>query len=241
MPNTLRDMMNLVSLLSDAGRTSMQQMIRELESLPPITLDAQIDTTQAVVPFAPEITVSATSSAVIDTSILLLDGQSGNQLLHFAMPTPAVGGVVAPFTLDVNGPYIFKVARTGIQSTGNVTLEKEFHVLAVQAAPPPPPPPPPSLVKPQISVKANGDGTFTVTGSGFVPGATVNIRVADEFLDPNVFFNTSADASGKVTGFNTPDICEKSGSLFFSANDGRTDKTDLTGTLWSNTVETTCS
>jgi hypothetical protein len=84
---SLRDMTNLVSLLTPAGRTSMRVMISELESLPPVTLNVGINTTEAVVPFAPVLNISATSGAVIDTRIVLYEG--GKELGEYHLPSPA--------------------------------------------------------------------------------------------------------------------------------------------------------
>ena len=235
---SLRDMTNLVSLLTPAGRTSMRVMIRELESLPPVTLNVGIDTTEAVVPFAPVLNISATSGAVIDTRIVLYEG--GKELGEYHLLSPAGGGSFGQFTLGQNGAYVLEVVRAGVQNTGYVELTKDFNILAKQAPPPPPPPPPP-LVHPHINVIANGDGSFTVSGSLFLHHATVHIRVVDPAHANDQNFNTGSDGSGNLSGFKTPVICAESGPIYFSANDGRSDPNDHPlGVLWSNTVPMSC-
>jgi hypothetical protein len=92
--------------------------------------------------------------------------------------------------------------------------------------------------RPQISVQSNGDGSFRVSGSGFLPNTTVFIRVVDDVLNQLTFYQGST-ADGRLE-FPTGRICVFPGRLYFSANDGRPDPTDLTGVLWSNTVTTTC-
>jgi hypothetical protein len=121
-----------------------------------------------------------------------------------------------------------------------VELTKDFNILAKQAPPPPPPPPPP-LVHPHINVIANGDGSFTVSGSLFLHNATVHVRVVDPVHANDQNFNTESDGSGNFSGFKTPVICAKSGPIYFSANDGRSDPNDHPlGVLWSNTVPMSC-
>ena len=102
-----------------------------------------------------------------------------------------------------------------------------------QSTPPPPPP--------TISVSSQGVGpssVFTVTGSGFSPNTLVTIRVVNKSLDTETFSQTS-DAHGNLT-FRQSIPCTSKGPLYFSATDGRSNKADATGELWSNTVTTTC-
>jgi len=90
---------------------------------------------------------------------------------------------------------------------------------------------------PFIAVQSKGDGSFVVTGTSFLGNSTVHIRVADGALGNNVFFTDTSNPEGKLLGFPTGKICQRSGQLFFSANDGRvSDGTAIT----SNTVTTTC-
>ena len=90
---------------------------------------------------------------------------------------------------------------------------------------------------PSIAVQSKGDGSFVVTGSSFLANSAVHIRVADGALGNNVFFSDTSNPEGKLLGFPTGKICQRSGQLFFSANDGRvSDGTAVT----SNIVTTTC-
>ena len=237
---SMRAMADLVPLLTPAGRTSMQEMIRELESLPPVTLDASIDSTSGTVTFQPRITISATSGAVSSTTIDLYRANEAGPILQYRLLSPADGGTFGEVGMGDNGQYVIEVVRVGVQSTGSVTLKKDFSVLALQASSPPDHPSPP-LVKPQITVAANGDGSFNVSGSLFLSNVTVHIRVVDDVHANDQNLNTGSDASGKFSNFKTPNLCVNRGQIYFSANDGRSDPSDLTGTLWSNTVPMTCS
>ena|SRR5947209_20317662 len=93
---------------------------------------------------------------------------------------------------------------------------------------------------PNISVSAQATdtgGVFTVIGSGFTPNSTVHIRVVDDALK-TLWFNQSADENGELN-LQQPIDCIP-GDLHFSANDGRPNPDDLTGTLWSNTFNIPC-
>lgn len=94
-----------------------------------------------------------------------------------------------------------------------------------------------SMPPPFIAVQSKGDGSFVVTGSNFLGNSAVHIRVAEGALSNNVFFTETSSPEGKLLGFSTGRICQRSGELFFSANDGRVSE----GTaVTSNTVVTTC-
>lgn len=96
-------------------------------------------------------------------------------------------------------------------------------------------------LKPSISVSVEGSGAtsvFVVTGSGFLPNHVVHVRVVDDALN-TLFFQQSSDGSGQFK-LRQGIRCNTGGALHFSANDGRPDPHDLTGTLWSNTVTTSC-
>ncbi|GAB2667820.1 LGFP repeat-containing protein [Nocardia goodfellowii] len=107
---------------------------------------------------------------------------------------------------------------------------------------PPTPAPTPS---PVIGVAAHGDGSFKVSGSGFLPRSNIHIRivVGNDYSNP-LWLEQSlgplrADADGRIA-VESGKICHGSNTLNFSANDGRDSKRDLTGTLWSNTVHARC-
>jgi hypothetical protein len=119
-------------------------------------------------------------------------------------------------------------------------------------APPPVPPPPPlplpippaAEVRPQLSVAASGagdDSVFHVTGSGFLAGADVTLRMARISADgiPTIYLTTPASAQGTITQ-DVPIPCVPGVPISFSANDGRRDPHDLTDRFWSNTVTRQC-
>jgi hypothetical protein len=134
---------------------------------------------------------------------------------------------------DNPGTFVIEGAAEGVGSNGYARVVRT-RTVTVQGTTTPPPTP----AKPVISVQAKGDGSFAVTGSKFLPSTTVHIRVVDDALTTR-FFDQGSNPDGTVQ-FTTPKICVFPGRLHFSANDGRSDPHDLTGTLWSNTVDTTC-
>jgi hypothetical protein len=138
----------------------------------------------------------------------------------------------------------------GQRKTRDLVFFHRVHTLSAliqkleQASPPPPPPPPPQTTRPVISVTTEGQGesaVFIVRGSGFVANSAVAIRAAriGDGQVHNVFFQTSATSDGRIeTRLGIP--CVSGLQLSFSANDGRSDPSDHTGTLWSNTVQSSC-
>jgi hypothetical protein len=105
-----------------------------------------------------------------------------------------------------------------------------------QTAPPSQPAPQPGV--PRISVSVPQSRTFLVQGSGFLPATTVTIRVADDFLNPNLYFTTTSTPSGTISA--TLSIPCNPGRLHFTATDGRPNPGDFTGRFWSNTATTNC-
>ena len=96
--------------------------------------------------------------------------------------------------------------------------------------------------RPIIAVKAGGT-TFTVTGSGFLPDASVSVRTTQILPGQVVDLRTPtrSDANGEIAiDIPGPTICAVVGPIFFSATDGRENRSDLTGVLFSNTVEMSC-
>jgi len=90
---------------------------------------------------------------------------------------------------------------------------------------------------PTISVTPANKG-FNVHGSCFLPNHAVYFRYVDNKLK-NVFGQGSSNAAGGFDFYTGP-ICVYPGPVAISANDGRKSSSDLTGTLWSNTVPGTC-
>jgi hypothetical protein len=201
---------------------------------PDFTLDLNVDPTTGNPPLTVSITVEASigASPVIRTN---LDGfdSAGKSILELQNHSLGGGKMFRGEVFPI-GSFHLSVVRTAATQHGPATLTRSADVVVSKKVAPPPPPVPPA-----ISVAAKGDGSFTVTGSGFVPNATVTIRIVDDAL-VTVNFDQSADAQGNLS-FPTGKICQRAGDLHFSAHDGRTDPNDpMRGPLWSNTVTSSC-
>ena len=91
---------------------------------------------------------------------------------------------------------------------------------------------------PTIAASSKGDGSFSITGSGFLQKSTVSVRIVDDALN-TFWLETTSDGQGKIA-VSTGNICQRAGNVHFSAIDGRRDSKDLTGNLWSNTATAAC-
>ncbi|MFD6163032.1 hypothetical protein ACFWF7_43695 [Nocardia sp. NPDC060256] len=137
------------------------------------------------------------------------------------------------------GNHMVVVEGCDSQCRQGWTVPAEVYVPGAQPHPPAPAP------APAISVTAHGDGSFTVSGSGFLPRSNIHIRVVvgNDYPQPiwleQILGPLHADNDGRIT-VESGKICHGQGMLHFSANDGRNNQHDLTGTLWSNTVPATC-
>ena len=207
----------------------MSAMILGLQNLPPISLEVEpVGDRFGEVPFAPVFRVHPSNGVILETRITLFkNGPEPGQ-------SEKVGesGDFSPVTLNFVGIFLVHVTRIGITNTGITNLSKSFHV---EGTPKPEP-----IVPPFISVKSNGDGSFTVSGSKFLPNATVTIRVVDAVqpLSPNLFFTVSATPEGEIKDFPTGKICQvPGGRIAFSAQDGRIDAGQA---VTSNFVQQTC-
>lgn len=218
---------------------SMRALIQVLQNLTPITLEAQIiGSRSGEEPFEPVIRLNPSGGITWQTFIeYRLNGSAISSSDNLA----SSGGDFTPTQLGP-GNWQFVVSRAGISKSGFVSLSKTLDTITVSARPQPTPQPTPTPppVKPFIAVQSKGDGSFVVSGSNFLPNATVHIRVVDGPFGNNIFLTDTSTQEGKLQGFPTGKICQRPGQLFFSANDGRNDQHDLTGTLWSNTVTTSC-
>lgn len=100
-------------------------------------------------------------------------------------------------------------------------------------------------VPPRLSVTtSSAPNNFVVTCTGLLPHAPLTIRVVDATLQWVMITHIggtrlTADAGGRCQ-VSLVGLCKNPGVLFFSANDGRKNLADRTGTLWSNTVQMTC-
>jgi hypothetical protein len=224
----------IVPVLSQVERSSMRAMIPGLQNLPPFSLEVEAQDLAGEEPFKPQIYVKPSRGVILETRLAVFD-KNGHRYLSSNYHLGASGGD-AGFTQLGPGSYQFEIRRVGIPNTGITVLTKSFDVFV--RAKDVPPPDPPTISKPAISVQSNGEGSFVVSGTNFLPNATVHIRVVDAALT-NVWFHHTSTSQGTLQ-YPTGRICQLPGQLFFSANDGRKDQQDLTGTLWSNTVTTTC-
>lgn len=140
-------------------------------------------------------------------------------------------GITGQFSFinDVLSRAKHDVSELVYRTANGVSLQ---HLLSFLDKPPP---------KPSISVSTEGSGAtsvFVVTGSGFLPNHLVHVRVVDDALT-TLFFQQSSDGNGQFK-LRQSIPCSSGLALHFSANDERADSHDLTGTLWSNTVTTSC-
>ena len=240
-PLSLRAVGERVAILSGEQRTSVRAMAAALEHLPALTLDVEaVGDTSGVVPFLPAFRVLPSKSVIVSTTFTLLfpDGASvpgvePNDVRDYV-------GYLRLAALNDPGAYVVHVRRTGISSTGVTVLEKHLGVVAKAKPGPPPPITPPTITPPTITVRSNGDGSFKVSGSGFLPPtAKVNILIGDgTFRNPLVM--TATAENGTLADFPTGKICQVPGrNLFFEATDGRMDPANHK-TVMSNTVELTC-
>ena len=99
---------------------------------------------------------------------------------------------------------------------------------------------------PHITVLREAGNVFHVIGTSLRPNAPIAIRVVDArtLMGPIV---TTIDGrpivsrGGGLVDVRLYGFCDRAqGPLSFSLNDGRENKADKTGTLWSNTVQQPC-
>ena len=99
---------------------------------------------------------------------------------------------------------------------------------------------------PHIGVVREAGNVFRVIGTKFTRNARVAIRVVDgrTLTGPIITTISGQPISSGAAGIfevRLHGLCNQAqGPLYFSANDGREDKADKTGTLWSNTVQLPC-
>jgi hypothetical protein len=244
----MRSLREFDQFVGNPGVMSMQSLSYylfgdEIDSLNPMTLRTMIQQFEALpAPFDFALDVkppSGSAPLLVNTSyakfagvrIQGVPGNSGFRVLkdgQVVRVIPSQTGFAHKF--EEGGRYVIEGSEEGVGRDGYARVVKTVTV-DVKAAPPPP--------QTNISVSAKGDGSFAVTGSGFLPNTTVHIRVVDDAL-ATIFLSQSSTSQGTLN-YTTGKICQLPGRLYFSANDGRSDRDDLTGTLWSNTATTTCS
>ena len=231
--------LGVVSLLvtKKSKPASMRAIIQALQNLTPITLEAQIvGDRSGEEPFEPVIRVNASGGITWFTNV---DFSQGGRVVGSHDILSTAGGDFRPTQLGP-GDWQLVVSRSGISNTGFVSLSKPLDTIRVSAHSQPPPqrPDPPPLPKPTISVQSNNDGSFKVSGSGFVPkNATVNILVGDGTLNQEPLNFTVTAADGAFKDFPTGKICKRPGTLSFEASDGRIDQGSQ---VFSNTFKIGC-
>lgn len=168
----------------------------------------------------------------------LTDLQNGDGIGSLSPGSPVIPPGIKQGGLIPGSKYTLKAWWENEVGTGPAA-SVTFTVLPASAPAPPAPTPP--QTKPTISVTSSGAGNssaFVVTGQGFSASKAVTIRVVDDQLVTDNFHQNS-DAAGKLTA-KIPLPCRSGFALHFSATDGRSDPSDVTGSLWSNTVTTNC-
>lgn len=155
--------------------------------------------------------------------------------------------------LGANKSYTFQIrARTAANSGGCTSAifsaPVQAKTLAFDGPPPPAAEKKPAKILgkrvPNISITPEPNNVFLIYGRGFLNSKPVTIRVADDALK-NAFITHAAGRRiesgelGTVT-VRLSGLCSQPGNLYFSANDGRMNSADRTGTDWSNTVQVTC-
>ena len=213
---------------------SVSEMIRafEVNSSPVKVEEILVGPKNGIIPFPIGMQVTKVGGYIFGIRWRIL--RNGQQVAVYDRLKDEPGFVQVAHTFSEAGTYTIEVTVKGIGSTGYAEATASTTVVAK-----PKPSPPLPQTKPSISVSAKGDGSFVVSGSGFLPNTTVHIRVVDDAL-ATIFLDRSSTAQGTLN-YTTGKLCQLPGKLHFSANDGRSDRNDLTGTLWSNTVTTTCS
>ena len=227
---------NISALVINKRPVRMSAIIQALQNLTLITLEAEIvGSRSGEEPFVPVVRVNASGAITWFTSIFF---SFGGKLLGGSDDLSSGG----EFTLSNSqlgpGEYQAVATRAGISNNGFVSLSNPLGTISVSAHPQPPPPPPPRPPSPSILVHSNGDGSFKVSGRGFVPDeATVTILVGDGTFNQNPIPFTVTANGGTFTDFPTGKICQRQGDLFFEATDGRIDNGVE---LFSNTVKISC-
>jgi hypothetical protein len=101
----------------------------------------------------------------------------------------------------------------------------------------------PAGTRPTISVSyARDRHTFTVSGHSFLTRSVAHVRFVNHAALTNpMFFDTTSDGDGRINNFEIGFPINVPQTYGISANDGRLDPSDRTGTLWSNTVTVTAT
>lgn len=167
-----------------------------------------------------------------------------------------VTSFTAPNPLIYETTYTWKVRADNASGPSNNWASATLTTLKA------PPPPPPVLTSYDVTTK-------TLKGTGFLASHAVHVRISllgnsvwNSYgqLVPDgrdVFVNFTSDAQGNLTVVVNPWTvlpplflddyigylygCAPGETMHISANDERPNPNDVTGTLWSNTLQVTCS
>jgi hypothetical protein len=250
-PIGLRLVSKLLAPVSTAQqRASMRAMIALLQTLPPVSLEAQLLNPGGREPYAPVIRVTSNPGLVISTRIHFIEsGREFGASQNFG----AAGGDFSPTQLGP-GQWEIVVRRAGISNTGYTRLSKSFRTTVTQVEHPTPPPP---QTPPSISVERSGPANavrFVVTGTGFLPNQPsspdgISVRVVDgvSFQDWVMLF-TGSDSGGRIrletNPLDTRLLARNSlgvAAVSFSAADKRRDPNSVPANepLWSNVISFT--
>jgi hypothetical protein len=154
--------------------------------------------------------------------------------------------------LGANQTLCFKIrARTGRGTSGCVSQAFSAQVCATTLATPPATPPStrpgkPTNAPPVLVASRESGNVFYVRGFRFQANAPVTIRTVDGAtlqgaLITSIGGKRITASANSLMGVRLYGICSKAqGPISFSANDGRENPADKTGTLWSNTVTVAC-
>ncbi len=147
-------------------------------------------------------------------------------------------------------------ARTeaGVKGCVSQVFSAQACATTTASAAPPTTRPVRPLGPPVLVATREAGNVFYVRGFRFVPNAPVTIRAVDGATLQSALITSiggqritagagsaKAAGAGGMMGVRLHNLCSKAkGPMSFSANDGRPNPADKTGTLWSNTVTVPC-
>lgn len=209
---------------------SMRAILQILKNLPTITLEANmIGPTAGEEPLDLRIGVNISEGMIWRTTVYFYPAGHIHTLggePRFASWDLEPSQSEYVFNQTSFGQWQIVVDRIGISKTGFVALSQTFDGIYINKKPvaPPPPPPPSPPTPPVISVASKGDGSFAVSGSGFVPSnATVTVFIGVWGVVQNPVELSVTANEGSFHDFPTGNICSnyKGVRLYFWASDGR--------------------
>ncbi len=219
---------------------SLRTIADTLKSLPLITLEASlIGPRVGPEPLNFQVRVNVCEGIVWNTTVYLHPGKSA---LPYSSREIEQSESEVRLGLGGSGPWQIIVERNGISTTGLVTFKRDLDSVVVQGKPTEPEPivEPPPPQPPTISVESSGDGSFKVSGSGFIPlNSTVSIVIGILGIVQNPLVLKVTASNGGFQNFPTGNICSnhKGVTLYFWASDGRVYKGQQ---VKSNQVQLSC-